>query len=76
MKTKLRNLLIGWLFTQPIRKYAKKTKDEFFVLYLLELLGKHESEMLGSRDGLNGYLDLDIEMNRQLQKELKEYAGN
>jgi hypothetical protein len=75
MKKKIQRLLIRWFFKKPIRQYFNariKGKDEDFTNYLLELLYKDERRMVGSREGLQGYYDLDIEMNRQLQTEIKE----
>ena len=77
MKKKIQKLLIRWFFKKPIRKYVDvriKDKDEDFIGYLHELLYKDEIRMVGSREGLQGYYDLDIEINRQLQTEILQYV--
>jgi hypothetical protein len=77
MKNRIKKLLIRWFFKKPIRKYVDariKGKDEDFAGYLHELLYKDEIRMVGSREGLQGYYDLDIEMNRQLQTEIQQYV--
>lgn len=73
MKRRIQKILIRWFFKKPIRKYVDariKSKDDDFITYLYELLYKDEVRMIGSREGLQGYYDLDIEMNRLLQNEL------
>jgi GrpB-like predicted nucleotidyltransferase (UPF0157 family) len=77
MKKKIQKLLIRWFFKKPIRKYVDariKGKDEDYIGYLHELLYKDEMRMVGSREALQGYYDLDIEMNRQLQTEIQQYV--
>jgi hypothetical protein len=77
MKNRIKKLLIRWFFKKPIRKYVNaniKGKDEDFTGYLHELLRKDEIRMVSSREGLQGYYDLDIEMNRELQTQIEEYV--
>lgn len=79
MKKKIQKILIRWFFRKPIRKYVLssiKDKDADMVGYIYDLLCKDETKMVGSREGLQGYYDLDIEINRELQKQIKEYAGD
>lgn len=79
MKNKIKKLLIRWFFKKPICKYVDvriKDKDKDFTGYLHELLYKDEMRMVGSREGLQGYYDLDIEINRQLQTEIQQYVRN
>lgn len=73
----MKKLLIVWLFKKRVRLYIDsniKDKDEDFTGYLYDLLCKDEVRMIGSKDALIGYWDLDIEMNRQIQAELKQYV--
>lgn len=75
MKTFLRKLIIQIFFRKPIRKYVNKRiigKDEDLLQYLYGLLCQDETRMLQSRGGLLGIYDLDIEMNRELQKQLED----
>jgi GrpB-like predicted nucleotidyltransferase (UPF0157 family) len=74
---KVKRWIVKLFFKKPIRKYVDariKGKDEDFTGYLHELLYKDEMRMVGSREGLQGYYDLDIEMNRQLQTEIQQYV--
>lgn len=77
MKKKIQKLLVAWFFKKPIRKYVDtriKDKDEDFIGYLNEVLRRDELRMVGSKEGLQGYHDFDIEINRQLQSEIQQYV--
>lgn len=72
----MKRIIIEWLFKKPIRKYiyVKLANQHFdYKCYLYDLLYKDEVRMVGSKEGLQGYYDLDLEINRQLQTELKKH---
>jgi hypothetical protein len=60
MKTLLRKIFIYLL-------YDGEERD-----YMIEVLYRDESRKLGSKLGLQGWYDRDIEMNREMQKSLNQ----
>ena len=70
-------LMVSIFFRTPIRDYHLNNvskKDEDFVNYIHDLICRDEKRMVFSKESLNGYYDLDIEINREIQKELKQYV--
>jgi len=62
---------------KSVRKYINKRikgKDKDLINYLYDLLCKDEIRMVGSKEALQGYYDIDINNNRLLQEELLKYA--
>ncbi len=73
IKLYFRRLAILWLFGKDINETFSKASVDTKV-YLFDLLARDESRMIGSKLGLEGYYDADIEINRELQKQLLNNA--
>lgn len=76
MKKKVQQQLVKWFFEPRIKRFATHylSKKEDHLNYLNDLLSADQIKMLGSRDGLLGNHDLDLEINRLIRKEISQYV--